>query len=95
MYMCVLNGHTRGIHCECVHLVHACIVLNCSVFLKQDMRTALYYASKDGHVEVVEELLKAGAYVDYYDTVHCMTLVDISNCAIIQSFSSSCTCRTV
>lgn len=51
--------------------------LNCSVFLKQDMRTALYYASKDGHVEVVEELLKAGAYVDYYDTVNCMTLIEV------------------
>jgi len=53
-------------------------ILNCSVFLKQDMRTALYYASKDGHVEVVEELLKAGAYVDYYDTVNCMTLIEDS-----------------
>ena len=42
------------------------------------MRTALYYASKDGHVEVVEELLKAGAYVDYYDTVNCMTLIEVS-----------------
>ena len=81
--MCVLNGRMRGIHCECVHLVHASIILNCSVFLKQDMRTALYYARKDVHLEVVGELLKAGAYVDYYDTVHCMTLVDISDSAII------------
>ena len=59
------------------------MLVNCSVFLKQDMRTALYYASKDSHVEVVGELLKAGAYVNYYDTVHCMTLVDISDSAII------------
>ena len=59
-------------------LIHACITLNCSVFLTQDMRTALYYASKDGHVEVVEELLKAGAYVNYYDTVNCMTLIEVN-----------------
>lgn len=54
------------------------IILNYSVFLKQDMRTALYYASKDGHVEVVKELLKAGAYVDYYDTVNCMTFIEVN-----------------
>lgn len=59
-------------------IAHACSTLNCSVFLKQDMRTALYYASKDGHVEVVEELLTAGAYVDYYDMVNCVTLIKVN-----------------
>ena len=46
----------------CVTVVSSCLVI-------QYKMTALHYASRNGHTEVVKVLLAAGANINYRDSV--------------------------
>lgn len=62
-----LHQHDSGLLCAFVHAVGgACwwICLTLYLSLLQDGTTALYFSSKNNHVEIVKLLLNSGAQVN-------------------------------